>query len=90
MTEREVLAAVRMHCHQGLAELERESRNGLKDMRARYMVGYLAETLKSILEECSLASSVKMCQRCGINQTDGSGIMCTACWIATGEPVCPE
>jgi len=88
MTEREVLSAIREHCHAGHAELARAEREGLSDMKARYMVGYLSRTLGSILEECSLASPSKpLCQRCGINPADGSGIMCTACWIATGEPV---
>lgn len=27
------------------------------------------------------------CRRCGERPADGSGIMCTQCWIETGEPV---
>lgn len=33
---------------------------------------------------------VKMCRRCNQRPADGSTIMCTECWIETGDPVCDE
>jgi len=39
--------------------------------------------LSAIEQECR--ALLDLCQRCGERPADGSHIMCTDCWIATGE-----
>lgn len=47
--------------------------------------GYATACLASIEQECR--ALLDLCQRCGERPADGSRIMCSECWVATGEPV---
>ena len=79
MTDREILLAVRQHCVDGIKE-RRKFADPLSQFDGMYLVGYLAETLRSILDECNM----RTCQ-CGREQVDGSGIMCRQCWVETSD-----
>jgi hypothetical protein len=79
MTDREILLAVREHAVDGIKE-RRKFADPLHKSDALFLVGYLAQVLKAILDECNM----RTCE-CGREQVDGSGIMCGTCWVETSD-----
>ena len=81
MTDREILLAIREHAINGIRE-RRKFADTLHKSEALFLVGYLAQALRSILDECNM----RTCQ-CGRGPVDGSGIMCAKCWVETSDEV---
>ena len=81
MTDREILLAVRQHCIDGINE-RRKFTDTLHKSEALFLVGYLAQVVRGIMDECNM----RTCQ-CGREPVDGSGIMCQRCWVDTSDEV---
>ena len=101
MKNQELLALIKSICDEGLADREY---NAAWPMSTATRHRESFEKIKYAIENphceqcessqptgvvCDECKVKPLCQRCGINPADGSGIMCTDCWIATGEPSCP-
>ena len=73
MTERErlLVLAIRQHVRDG---------SGPKQSGT-----YAKACLNAIEQECRML--LGLCQRCGESVADESKIMCTRCWVDTGDPV---
>lgn len=85
MTDREIILAVRQHCHQGIAE-RRKFPDPLSVFDSMYLVSFLVRTLDEILADCNM----RQCG-CGRSQVDGSGIARAECWQDIGpydRPIC--
>ena len=78
MTDREILAAIRRHCEEVVAERSRLPPL-LSAYEARRLLGFCERTIHEIQNELA---HVK-CDRCESRPVDGSGIMCTECWVET-------
>jgi hypothetical protein len=78
MTDREILLAIRQHAEDGLQE-RRKYADPLHKSEAMFLVGYLSQVLRHVLDECK----IRTCD-CGRDRVDGSGIMCAKCWEKIG------
>jgi hypothetical protein len=79
MTDREIILAIRTHCHDGIAE-RAKFRDPLSVFDGMYLVGYYLETMRAILAECDM----RTCQ-CDRGPVDGSGVMRGECWARTSD-----